>query len=83
MAEERAGTRTGGAAMEIQTELEIDGPLTELELRIRAREARLRAAGIRVPPGPWPPKMCEPIKPRFYHLRRMFWPLRRLIKRVL
>ncbi len=69
--------------MEIQTELEIEGPLTELELRIRNREARLRAAGIRPAPGPWPPRMCEPFRTRFYWLRRPFWPLRRLIKRML
>lgn len=69
--------------MEIQTELEIEGPVTELELRIRNREARLRAAGIRPAPGPWPPKRCEPLRPRFFWLRRLFWPVRRFIRRHL
>lgn len=68
--------------MEIQTELEIVGAPTPEEVRTREWHARLRAAGIRPATGPWPPKRCEPLRPRFYRLRRMFWPLRRLIKRM-
>lgn len=69
--------------MEIQGELELEGPLTPHELRRRHRDALLRAAGIRPAPGRWPPPRFETLKPRFYHVRRLFWPLRRLIKRLL
>lgn len=69
--------------MEVQTELEIEGPLTTEELRTREWHARLRAAGIRPATGPWPPRMCEPIRPRFFWLRRLFWPVRRYIRRHL
>lgn len=69
--------------MEIQTELEIEGAPTPEELARRAWHARLRAAGIRPATGIWPPPEFEPMRPRFYHVRRLFWPLRRFVRRFL
>lgn len=67
--------------MEIQGELELEGPLTVHELRRRHRDGLLRAAGIRPATGKWPPPEFEPIQPRFYRVRRMFWPVRRFLRR--
>jgi hypothetical protein len=67
--------------MDIQTELEIEGGLTQEEVRHLQWRARLLAAGIRPASGPWPPGAFEPIKPRFYRIRRLFWPLRSYIRR--
>jgi hypothetical protein len=69
--------------MEIQTELEIEGAQTSEELRMREWQARLRALGIRPATGPWPPREFEPVKPSFYHLRRLFWRVRRHVRRLL
>ncbi len=53
------------------------------ELEREEWHARLRAAGIRPATGSWPPPPFEPIRPRFYHVRRLFWPLRRYLRRFL
>lgn len=69
--------------MEIQTEMEIEEATTPEEGRGEAWKARLRAAGIRPATGPWPRLDFEPIKPRFYRVRRLFWPLRSYLRRFL
>ncbi|HEX8832316.1 MAG TPA: hypothetical protein VF705_14170 [Longimicrobium sp.] len=69
--------------MEIQTELEIEGAPTPEEVRLREWQARLRSVGIRPATGPWPPREFEPMRPSFYRVRRLFWPLRRYVKRIL
>lgn len=69
--------------MEDQLELEIEGAPTPEELRRRAWHARLRAAGIRPASSPWPRQDFEPVKPRFYRVRRLFWPLQSYIRRFL
>lgn len=69
--------------MNIQTELEIEGGLTPEEVRLLEWKARLRAAGIRPASGPWSPIDFEPIKPRFYRIRRMLWPVRSFFRRFL
>jgi hypothetical protein len=69
--------------MDTQTELEVEGGLTPEEARLLEWKARLRAAGIRPASGPWSPFDFEPIKPRFYRLRRLWWPIRRYVRRLL
>ena len=71
------------AAMEIQTKMEIEEPLTTYEQRRRERDALLRAAGIRPASGTWPRPEFQPARPRFYRVRRLFWPLRGYIRRLL
>lgn len=69
--------------MYTQTELEIEGGLSPEEVRLLEWKARLRAAGIRPASGPWSPIDFVPIKPRFYRIRRLFWPLRSFVRRFL
>ena len=57
--------------------------LDPYELQRLRRNERLIAAGIRPAPGPWPPREFETLKPRFYRVRRLWWPLRRYLRRFL
>jgi hypothetical protein len=69
--------------MDVETEMEREEGLTPHALRRRERDALLRAAGIRPAPGKWPPPEFETLKPRFYSLRRLWWPIRRYLRRLL
>ena len=69
--------------METRTEFEMEGARTPEALARRAWHARLRSVGIRPASGPWPWPGFEPVRPRFYRVRRLFWPLRRYFRRFL
>jgi hypothetical protein len=57
-------------------------PLTDEERR--EWHDFLRSIGVQPASGAWPRVPFEPIKPRFYLLRKwMIWPVRRFIKRRL
>lgn len=67
----------------VKSEMEAERMPTPEEARRSEWHARLRSVGIRPATGPWPPPEFEPMRPRFYRVRRLFWPLRRYIKRFL
>ncbi len=67
--------------MENQTESEE--ALDPYELQRLRRNELLIAAGIRPPTGPWPPPEFETLKPRFYRVRRLWWPIRSYLRRLL
>lgn len=69
--------------MENQTETESAATLDEWELQRLRRNERLIAAGIKPATGPWPPPRFETLKPRFYRVRRLWWPIRRYLRRFL
>jgi hypothetical protein len=70
--------------MENQTGTESEATLDQWELQRLRRNERLIAAGIRPPScHPWPPPEFETLKPRFYRVRRLWWPVRRYLRRFL
>jgi hypothetical protein len=70
--------------MENQTETESEETLDPYELQRLRRNERLIAAGIRPAPcEPWPPPEFETLKPRFYRVRRLWWPIRSYLRRLL
>jgi hypothetical protein len=69
--------------MGIEPETESEATLDPYELQRLRRNERLIAAGIRPAPGPWPPRRFETLKPRFYRVRRLWWPIRRYLRSFL
>ncbi len=69
--------------MEIETERDSEETLDPYELQRLRRNELLIAAGIRPATGPWPPPEWETLKPRFYRVRRLWWPIRKYLRRFL
>lgn len=66
-----------------ETETESEATLDPYELQRLRRNKRLIAAGIKPATGPWPPPEFETLRPRFYRVRRLWWPIRRYLRRFL
>jgi hypothetical protein len=67
-----------------ETETANEEMLDPYELQRLRRNELLIAAGIRPPScHPWPPPEFETLKPRFYRVRRLWWPIRRYLRRFL
>jgi hypothetical protein len=67
-----------------ETETANAETLGPFELQRLRRNELLRAAGIRPAPcRTWPPPEFETLKPRFYRVRRLWWPVRRYLRRFL
>lgn len=69
--------------MEIEIERVSEETLDPHELQRLRRNELLIAAGIRPATGPWPPREWETLKPRFYRVRRLWWPIRKYLRRFL
>lgn len=69
--------------METQIETESQETLDPYELQRLRRNELLVAAGLRFRPatGPWPPPEWETLKPRFYRVRRLWWAIRKYLRR--
>lgn len=68
----------------MKNQVEGEATLDQWELQRLRRNERLIAAGIRPPScDPWPPPEFETLKPRFYRVRRLWWPVRRYLQRFL
>lgn len=65
------------------TTTESEATLDPYELQRLRRNERLIAAGIKPATGPWPPPEFETLRPRFYPVRRLWWPIRRYLRRFL
>jgi hypothetical protein len=69
--------------MSTESQLDSEGTLDPYELQRLRRNELLIAAGIRPATGPWPPPEFETLKPRFYRVRRLWWPIRKYLRRFL